>query len=91
MEKLDLKKGILHQNLFRELCKNQEIDDKLVKTYLLNFDLAVKLNKGKLFIPSVVSDTHKVTFLVLIFSLINFSRVMILKALRHSNPTKRFL
>ena len=55
-EKLDVPKGILHQDLFRELCKNQKIDDKLVKTYLLNFDLAVELSEDKLFIHSVVSE-----------------------------------
>ena len=69
MEKLDLKKGILHQNLFRELCKNKEIDDELVKTYLLNFDLAVQLNEDELFIPSVVSGTHKVTYFMPFFLL----------------------
>ena len=76
-EKLDLKKGILHQNLFRELCKNQEIDDKLVKTYLFNFDLAVNLNKDQLFIPSIVSESPEVIFFEAISPLIYISRVMI--------------
>ena len=60
-EKLQLKKGIIGKDLFKEICKTQKKNEELIRTYLLNFKLAVELDNGQLFIPSIVSDRKEVS------------------------------
>ena len=59
-EKLELKKGVLTASLFKEICKMHGKKDEHIRTYLLNFELAVELKDGELFIPSIVSEKTEV-------------------------------
>ena len=59
-EKSELKKGIVQTNLFQKICTTQEKKEEHIKTYLVNFKLAVELKNGQLFIPSIVSDKNEV-------------------------------
>ena len=60
-EKLELKKGVVTANLFKEICQMEGKNEEIIKTYLLNFELAVELNQtGDIFIPSIVSEKNKV-------------------------------
>jgi hypothetical protein len=56
-----LKKGVVPANLFEKICQMQGKNEKIIRTYLLNFELAVELNqKGDIFIPSIVSEKNEV-------------------------------
>ena len=73
VEKSELKKGIVKTNLFQKICTTQEKKEELIRTYLRNFELAVELKNGQLFIPSIVSDrdevksSHNVIFIKYIY------------------------
>ena len=61
-EKEELKKGFVSPVLFEQLCKVglMEKEGKTLKRYLLALDLAVELQNGTLFIPSLVSGEKDV-------------------------------
>ena len=53
-----IKKGMVSQELFRELCEKGSIvsDIETLRNYMLVLDLAVHLEDGHLFIPALASD-----------------------------------
>ena len=57
-----LKKGFVTERLFNEIFKlnGREPEAKKIKNYLVALDLAVDMENGELFIPSLVSDNNKV-------------------------------
>ena len=60
-EKNELKKGVVAATLFNEICNMHGKDSKVIKSYLLKFDLAVELQSGlEIFIPSLVSENNEV-------------------------------
>ena len=42
-EKLELPKGVVHANLFKEICKTEGKEEEVIKTYLLALELAVEM------------------------------------------------
>ena len=57
-----LKKGLVTEKLFNEIFKlsGREAEAKKIKDYLLALNLAVDMENGQLFIPSLVSDNNEV-------------------------------
>ena len=57
-----LKKGFVTERLFNEIFKlrGREQEAKRIKDYLLALNLAVNMENGQLFIPSLVSDNNEV-------------------------------
>jgi hypothetical protein len=57
-----LKKGLVTEKLFNEIFKlsGKEAEAKKIKDYLLALNLAVDMENGQLFIPSLVSDNNEV-------------------------------
>ena len=52
-----MKKGLVSQELFRELCEKGGVRDKdTLRRYCLELELAVNLEDGNLFIPALASD-----------------------------------
>ena len=62
MEKENLRQGILEWDLFTELCKVQNVENKalLIWNYLIKFKLAFPLESDQLFVPAILSGADKV-------------------------------
>ena len=58
----ELKKGMVSQDLFLELCKKggKEKEAMTLRKYLFALGLAVELKDGQMFIPALVSDENEV-------------------------------
>ena len=56
-DQAEIQNGVIRDSLFKKLCGKEHT---LIRSYLLKFELAVELEDGEVFIPSLVSKTNKV-------------------------------
>ena len=61
-EKRKIRQGLLTRDMFKRLCHRggKGPEEENLRNYILALNLAVELNDGEIFIPSIVANDNKV-------------------------------
>ena len=61
-EKRKIRQGLLTRDMFKRLCDRggKGGEEENLRNYILALNLAVELNDGEIFIPSIVANDNKV-------------------------------